>query len=320
MRSGRSSARSRSGGTETERTLKRKRRSSRNVPARTSGPIGRRAVVRRRALSLTGAPPPRGRPSPPSSTRRSFACTSGVRSSTRSRSKVPSPAAARSPSRESVAPVNAPGACPKSSSSKRDAFRLAALTATNGSAARDERAWTARATSSLPEPLGPSMWSGTELAAALTISPRRRSMASLRPTMPSLPGREPPPARPPALPGRPAASPQAPAPGARVSRRALSAPSSARSASSVARSSSSAPSSACSRARRAPSRSPRSLRARALLRARWAGFVLTAPRAECRPRRSRRARCHRGGHVPPRPPPRQRARFASSSAARARAE
>ena len=70
---------------------------------------------------------------------------------------MPPLASSKRPRFTPVAPVKAPFSWPKSSLSRIDSGRAAQLTATNGFPARGDLAWMARATSSLPVPLSPTM-------------------------------------------------------------------------------------------------------------------------------------------------------------------
>ena len=66
-------------------------------------------------------------------------------------------ASSNRPSLRLIAPVNAPFSCPNSSDSSSVSVSAPQLTLTNGPCARFERAWIARATSSLPVPDSPWM-------------------------------------------------------------------------------------------------------------------------------------------------------------------
>ena len=99
---------------------------------------------------------------------------------------MPPSASSKSPARSRTAPVNAPRAWPKSSASSSSSVSAAQFTVDSRRCRRGPAACSARATSSLPEPLSPSTstWNG----AAATRSTRARSarIASLAPSSPSV--------------------------------------------------------------------------------------------------------------------------------------
>ena len=70
---------------------------------------------------------------------------------------MPLSASSKRPSLRLIAPVNAPFSWPNSSLSSSVSVSAPQLTLMNGPAARFERAWIARATSSLPVPDSPWM-------------------------------------------------------------------------------------------------------------------------------------------------------------------
>ena len=74
-----------------------------------------------------------------------------------SRNSVPLSASSKRPSLRLTAPVNAPFSWPNSSDSSSVSVSAPQFTLTNGPSARFERAWMARATSSLPVPDSPWM-------------------------------------------------------------------------------------------------------------------------------------------------------------------
>ena len=68
-----------------------------------------------------------------------------------------------------TAPVNDPRVWPKSSDSSTLSVNAPQLIGTNGRAARRPLAWIARATSSLPVPLSPTISTGAFASAACAI-------------------------------------------------------------------------------------------------------------------------------------------------------
>ena len=79
--------------------------------------------------------------------------------------------------------MKAPRVWPKSSLSIRSSGMAAQLTSTKGPDERRLRAWTARATSSLPVPFSPKISTRPLLGAAWVITARRSRMAGLSPTI-----------------------------------------------------------------------------------------------------------------------------------------
>jgi len=102
-----------------------------------------------------GVAPPTGSKRCSSSTRKTFACMRGLMSPTSSRKSVAPSASSNLPRFGCVAPVNAPRAWPKSSDSINSSGTAEQFNSTKGAAARRDRAWMARATSSLPVPDSP---------------------------------------------------------------------------------------------------------------------------------------------------------------------
>ena len=131
-RRGTSSARSRSGGTKMGMTLRRKYRSSRKRDARIS--VGRSLFVAAstRTSTRTLAAPPTGSTTCSCSARSTLACVLRLMSPISSRKSVPPSASSNLPRRSSIAPVNAPLTCPKSSLSISSSGMAAQLTSTNG--------------------------------------------------------------------------------------------------------------------------------------------------------------------------------------------
>ena len=80
-----------------------------------------------------------------------------------------------------MAPVKAPFSWPKSSDSISSSGMAAQLTSTNGWSRRAERAWMARATSSLPAPFSPKMRTRPLVGAAVAIWRRSSTMTGLVP-------------------------------------------------------------------------------------------------------------------------------------------
>ena len=75
------------------------------------------------------------------------------------------------------APVNEPRSWPKSSDSMSESGIAAQFTCTNGPAFTSEPSWIARATSSLPVPLGPTMRTVAGVGAAFAMSASSRRIA-----------------------------------------------------------------------------------------------------------------------------------------------
>ena len=80
-----------------------------------------------------------------------------------------------------------PLAWPNSSLSSMLSGRAPAFTGTKGPLARALWAWTARATSSLPTPVSPTISTGASERAATSIWAYTSCMSRLRPIMPKLP-------------------------------------------------------------------------------------------------------------------------------------
>ena len=138
-----------------------------------------------RTSTGTGLTPPSGSTTRSWSTRSSRTCMAGEMSPISSRKIVPPSASANRPGLSRLASVNAPALWPNSSLSSSVSGRAAQLTATKGFFLRGERLWIARANSSLPVPLGPSISTVVLLAAIWGRISNRRIMAGLRPTMSS---------------------------------------------------------------------------------------------------------------------------------------
>ena len=117
----------------------------------------------------TGRFAPTGRISPYSNTRSSFTWIDSGMSATSSKNSVPPSACSNSPFRACSAPVNAPRAWPNSSLSASDGLSDATLTGTNGPSQRWLYWWIARATSSLPVPLSPRIWTHASVGATTAI-------------------------------------------------------------------------------------------------------------------------------------------------------
>src|SRR6266545_4226964 len=108
----------------------------------------------RTSTRIVSLPPTRSKACS-SRTRRTLACVLRLMSPISSRKSVPPSASSNLPRRRATAPVKAPRSWPKSSDSISSSGTAAQLTSTKGPSARVDRAWMARATSSLPEPLSP---------------------------------------------------------------------------------------------------------------------------------------------------------------------
>ena len=111
-------------------------------------------------------------------------------SPTSSRKIVPPSASTNFPVCLRSAPVNEPRSWPKSSDSMSLSGMAAQLTCTNGPAFTSEPSWIARATSSLPVPLGPTMRTVAGVGAAFATSARSLRIASLVPTIRVMPRRD----------------------------------------------------------------------------------------------------------------------------------
>ena len=176
-----SAPRARKGGTCRCTTSSRYSRSRRNLPSAASPARVRLVAATTRRSSRRVTFSPTFRISPSCSVRSSFACARGDSSPTSSRKTVPPDEASSRPRRDCTAPVNAPFAWPNSSVSMRSSLNVAQLTAANVSSRRGPSSCSARATSSLPVPLSPSMSTGNGAAAALPTASRSATIASLSP-------------------------------------------------------------------------------------------------------------------------------------------
>ena len=105
----------------------------------------------------------------------------GLISAISSRKRVPPSASSKSPRLFSLAPVNAPFLCPNNSLSSKCSPRLPQKIGINALSLRDEWLCKARATSSLPVPLSPSIKTEAEVSATSRINSRIRKMGSLFP-------------------------------------------------------------------------------------------------------------------------------------------
>ena len=104
---------------------------------------------------------------------------------TSSRNRVPPSASSNLPGFLSTAPVNDPFSCPNSSLAISSWGMAPVCTATNGPSAILERAWMARATSSLPVPLSPMTRTVESPAAAMRTRSNTASIDADRAVMPS---------------------------------------------------------------------------------------------------------------------------------------
>ncbi len=95
---------------------------------------------------------------------------------------MPPSASSKSPRLSELASVKAPFLCPKSSLSMRFSGMAPQLMATKGRAARGERVWIDRATSSLPTPVSPLMSTVVLKAAAREMVANRPRIDALRAT------------------------------------------------------------------------------------------------------------------------------------------
>ncbi len=125
------------------------------------------ATTRRKSTGI-GSVPPTGTTTFSWSTRRNETCAAAGRSPISSRKSVPPSAARISPLRSSVAPEYAPRRAPNSSDSTRCSGSAPQLTATK-LPLRPESVWTARATTSFPDPVSPRMTIGTVAPATRAI-------------------------------------------------------------------------------------------------------------------------------------------------------
>ena len=104
------------------------------------------------------------------SVRKSLAWSGAVSSPISSRKQVPPADVSSSPRRAATAPVKAPRSWPNSSDSKSASGSAAQSTTTNGRAVRALAPWIARATSSLPVPVSPSISTVVSSAAIRAMS------------------------------------------------------------------------------------------------------------------------------------------------------
>ena len=123
------------------------------------------------------------RNSPSCRTRSSFFCISALMSPISSRNSVPPSACSSRPFLVRCAPVKAPRACPKSSLSSSVSGSAAQFSLTKGWVLRGLLKWIARAISSLPVPLSPSIRTGRSLTMMRSSWWKTRRMPSLAPTM-----------------------------------------------------------------------------------------------------------------------------------------
>jgi hypothetical protein len=110
-----------------------------------------------------------------------------VRSPISSRNSVEPLAASKRPILRESAPVKEPFSCPKSSLSSRFSGIAAQFSAKKGRADRFDRAWIARATSSLPVPDSPRMRTVEFVGAIFSTSRKTSRIAALSPTIASRP-------------------------------------------------------------------------------------------------------------------------------------
>ena len=150
-----------------------------------------------RTSTATGSSLPTGLTQPSSTARSSRAWTPRGSAATSSMNRVPPRACRKAPARSLWAPVKAPRRWPNSSEPDSSSESVAPLSATNGPATRGLAQWTARATSSLPEPDSPSSSTGARSAAIRRTSRLSCCMAGDRPTMPGNGSKRPSPSLPP---------------------------------------------------------------------------------------------------------------------------
>ena len=98
---------------------------------------------------------------------------------------MPPSAASSSPGRAASAPVKAPRAWPKNSDSSRPSGIAAQFTATSARVRRGLRSWRKRARSSFPEPVSPSISTGTSKRATRSASASSARIGAERATMPA---------------------------------------------------------------------------------------------------------------------------------------
>src|ERR1035437_9739672 len=135
-----SSRRSRNGGRWISTVFRRKKRSSRNLPAATSARTSALVAARMRTSTRREREEPTRSNSPSCSTRRSFACCASERFAISSRKSVPPSASSKRPTRSVFASVNAPLVWPKSSLSNTPSESPPRFTVTIARAARGEAA------------------------------------------------------------------------------------------------------------------------------------------------------------------------------------
>src|SRR6266566_2605686 len=127
-----SSFRLRKGGMVMRTTFRRKKRSSRNFPSRTScSRFLFVAAIRRTSARNVWLPPTRSNARSSLITRSNLTCVLGSISDTSSRKSVPPLACSNRPMRRSCAPVNAPFSCPNNSLSSNCGESAAQCTTTN---------------------------------------------------------------------------------------------------------------------------------------------------------------------------------------------
>src|SRR5262245_6065677 len=178
-----SSRRSRSAGTRSGTTARRKKRSLRKEPASTAARRSRFVAERTRTSTPLASVPPTGLTTPSSSARSSFGWRARGISPISSRKSVPPSACSKTPACRACAPVKAPFSWPNSSDSISASGRAAQLRATKGPPARSERRWTRRATSSLPVPFSPVTRTRSLEAAIRSIERWRSAMTGESPRM-----------------------------------------------------------------------------------------------------------------------------------------
>ena len=133
-------------------------------------PRGRGWSPRRtRTSTLIVSSPPTRSNSRSCSTRSSLTCIAGRHVADLVEEERAPSASSKRPSLRLIAPVNAPFSWPNSSLSSSVSVSAPQLTLTNGPAARFERAWIARATSSLPVPLSPGMKTVASVGATFSM-------------------------------------------------------------------------------------------------------------------------------------------------------
>ena len=123
--------------------------------------------------------------SPLSSARSSLAWRSSGISPISSRKSVPWSASSKAPLRCRSAPEKAPFSWPKSSLSMSDSGMAAQFTGMNGPSRRGDRAWRARATSSLPVPVSPRTVAGKSEGASRSMRSKTCRIPGSSENMPS---------------------------------------------------------------------------------------------------------------------------------------